>query len=126
VERQGEDQMIAHHLSTGLPLPGFGHHLYPDGDPLAVALLGLFEPPEAIARFIEKATRLTGLQPNIDVALAAMVIHYGLPDDAAFAMFATARSIGLLAHSLEQLGVGEVIRPRGRYVGMVPGRVEQR
>ncbi len=126
VARQGEEQVIAHHLSTGLPLPGFGHHLYPDGDPRAVALLALFDPPEAIVRFIEKATRLTGLQPNIDVALAAMVIHYGLPDDAAFAMFATARSIGLLAHSLEQLGVGQVIRPRGRYVGVVPGTMVER
>lgn len=122
VERQGEEQVIAHHLSTGLPLPGFGHHLYPDGDPRAIALLAMFEPPDIIERFIEKATRLTGSQPNIDVALAAMVIHYGLPDDAAFGMFATARSIGLLAHSLEQLGVGQVIRPRGRYVGVVPER----
>lgn len=126
VERQGEDQVIAHYLSTGLPLAGFGHHLYPDGDPRAAALLALFDPPEVIARFIEKATRLTGLQPNIDVALAALVTHYGLPDDAAFGMFATARSIGLLAHSLEQLGVGQVIRPRGRYVGTMPERVGER
>jgi len=120
VERLGEDQVIAHYLSTGLPLAGFGHHLYPDGDPRAVALLALFDPPDVITRFIEKATRLTGLQPNIDVALAALAIHYRLPDDAAFAMFATARSIGLLAHSLEQLGVGQVIRPRGRYIGIMP------
>ena len=120
VERLGEDQVIAHYLSTGLPLAGFGHHLYPDGDPRAVALLALFDPPDVITRFIEKATRLTGLQPNIDVALAALSIHYRLPDDAAFAMFATARSIGLLAHSLEQLGVGQVIRPRGRYIGIMP------
>ena len=120
VERLGEDQVIAHYLSTGLPLAGFGHHLSPDGDPRAMALLALFDPPDVITRFIEKATRLTGLQPNIDVALAALSIHYRLPDDAAFAMFATARSIGLLAHSLEQLGVGQVIRPRGRYIGIMP------
>jgi len=120
LERQGEDEVIAHHLSTGLPLAGFGHHLYPEGDPRAAALLALFDPPAVIARFIDKATRLTGLQPNIDVALAALVTHCGLPDDAAFGMFATARSIGLLAHSLEQLGVGQVIRPRGRYVGVMP------
>jgi len=126
LERQGEDQVIAHHLSTGLPLAGFGHHLYPEGDPRAAALLALFDPPEVIARFIEKATRLTGLQPNIDVALAALVTHYRLPDDAAFGMFATARSIGLLAHSLEQLGVGQVIRPRGRYVGKMPERAGER
>ena len=120
VERLGEDQVVAHYLSTGLPLAGFGHHLYPDGDPRAAALLALFEPPDVIARFIEKVTMLTGLQPNIDVALAALVAHHRLPADAAFGLFATARSVGLLAHSLEQLGVPQVIRPRGRYVGQMP------
>ena len=120
VERQGEDQVIAHYLSTGMPLAGFGHHLYPDGDPRAAALLALFEPAEVITRFIDKATQLTGLHPNIDVALAALAAHCRLPDDAAFALFATARSIGLLAHCLEQLSVAQVIRPRGRYVGILP------
>lgn len=121
VERLGEDQVVGHYLSAGLPFAGFGHHIYPDGDPRAAALLARFEPPEFIARFIEKVTALTGLQPNIDVALAALVAHYRLPADAAFALFATARSVGLLAHGLEQLGVAQVIRPRGRYVGIVPG-----
>lgn len=120
VERLGDDAVLAHYLSTGLPLAGFGHHIYPDGDPRAAALLALFEPPQVIARFIEKVTALTGLQPNIDVALAALVAHHRLPADAAFGLFATARSVGLLAHSLEQLAVAQVIRPRGRYVGPAP------
>ncbi|ALM85826.1 citrate/2-methylcitrate synthase [Bordetella sp. N] len=120
VERLGEDQVIAHYLSTGMSLAGFGHHLYPDGDPRAEALLGLFEPPKVITRFIHKVTDLTGLQPNIDAALAALVAHLRLPADAGFGLFATARSVGLLAHSLEQLGEAQVIRPRGRYVGPMP------
>ncbi|WP_159912660.1 citrate synthase family protein [Pantoea sp. 18069] len=120
VERLGADKVLEHHLSMGLPLAGFGHHIYPDGDPRAAALLALTEPPEVIARFIEKATLLTGLQPNIDVALAALMARHRLPHDAAFSLFATARSIGLLAHSLEQLEVAQVIRPRGRYMGVVP------
>jgi citrate synthase len=120
VLRLGEDRVMDHHLSTGLPLAGFGHHLYPDGDPRASALLALFEPPEGIARFIEKVTHLTGMQPNIDVALAALVAHHRMPADAAFGLFATARSVGLLAHSMEQLAEPQVIRPRGRYVGPMP------
>jgi citrate synthase len=120
VERLGEDQVVTQYLSTGLPFAGFGHHLYPDGDPRAAALLALSEPPKVIARFIEKVTRLTGLQPNMDVALAALVAHHRLPADAAFGLFATARSVGLLAHSLEQLSVAQVIRPRGRYEGPLP------
>jgi citrate synthase len=117
VERLGEDHVIAQHLAAGSLLPGFGHHLYPDGDPRAAELLARFDAPAPIARFIGKVTDLTGLQPNIDVALAAMVTHHHLPADAAFALFATARSIGLLAHTLEQLNGDQVIRPRGKYVG---------
>jgi citrate synthase len=120
VERLGEDKVVAHYLSTGLPVAGFGHHIYPDGDPRAAALLAMFEPPEVIARFIHKVTDLTGLRPNIDAALAALVAHHRLPADAAFALFATARSVGLLAHGLEQLDVVQMIRPRGRYVGHMP------
>lgn len=120
VERLGEDRVVDHYLSAALPLPGFGHHLYPDGDPRAAALLSMFQPSEAIARFIRQVTRLTGLQPNIDAALAALVARYRLPTDAAFGLFATARSVGLLAHSMEQLGVAQVIRPRGRYTGPAP------
>lgn len=120
VERLGEEQVLAHYLSTGQPFAGFGHFLYPDGDPRAAALLARFEAPPVIARFIARVTALTGLQPNVDVALAALVAHHGLPPDAAFGIMATARSVGLLAHSLEQLGVTQVIRPRGRYVGLMP------
>lgn len=121
VQRSGEDKVIDQHLSAALPLAGFGHQIYPDGDPRAAALLALFNPPEVIARFIKKVTSLTGLMPNIDAALAALVARYRLPSDAAFGLFATARSVGLLAHSMEQLSVMQVIRPRGRYVGSSPG-----
>jgi citrate synthase len=123
VQRLGQEAVVTHYLSAGLPLPGFGHHLYPDGDPRATALLALFEPPKVIAAFIQSVTELTGLPPNIDVALAALAAHLHLPADAVFALFATARSVGLLAHCLEQLGVGQVIRPRGRYVGLPPAGI---
>ncbi|KQW64918.1 hypothetical protein ASC92_05675 [Variovorax sp. Root411] len=60
----------------------------------------MLDPPKVIARFIDKVTQLTGLQPNIDVALAALAAHHRLQANAAFGLFATARSVGLLAHSL--------------------------
>ena len=120
VVRLGEDTVVDHYLSSALPITGFGHHLYPDGDPRAQALLELFEPSNVISRFIHKVTNLTGLKPNIDIALAALVERYRLPKDAAFGIFATARSVGLIAHCIEQLEVRQVIRPRGRYVGQMP------
>jgi citrate synthase len=60
------------------------------------------------------------MKPNIDIALAALVTRFRLPKDAAFGLFATARSVGLIAHCIEQLSVGQVIRPRGRYIGIRP------
>jgi citrate synthase len=120
VVRLGEDRVVDHYLSSALPIAGFGHHLYPDGDPRARVLLEMFEPTKAISRFIHKVTSLTGLKPNIDIALAALVERYRLPKDAAFGVFATARSVGLIAHCIEQLEIRQVIRPRGRYVGQIP------
>lgn len=120
VARLGEDKAVDHYLASALQIPGFGHHLYPDGDPRAETLLGLFQPAKGIDRFIEKVTKLTGMKPNIDIALAALVSRYRLPTDAAFGLFATSRSVGLLAHCMEQLNVKQVIRPRGRYVGLMP------
>jgi len=117
VLRLGEDHVVDRYLSSALPIAGFGHHIYPDGDPRAAVLLRMIEPTPEIARFIERVTKLTGMQPNIDIALAAMVVKYKLPSDAAFGLFATSRSVGLIAHCIEQLNVPQVIRPRGRYTG---------
>ncbi|MBT2324313.1 hypothetical protein J7E62_18360 [Variovorax paradoxus] len=78
-----------------------------------------------IARFLRKVTDHAGLLPNLDVALAALVAHHRLPTDAAFGLFATARSVGMLANALEQLGGTQVIRPRGRYVGEMPQTLQK-
>ncbi|WP_321846560.1 citrate synthase [Paraburkholderia bannensis] len=117
VNRLGADHVVTHHLQSAIPVPGFGHHLYPDGDPRAEALLDVLEPPGELGAFIARVVKLTGLKPTIDVALAVLAAQLNLPRDAAFALFATARCVGLLAHCIEQLRVGKVIRPRGRYTG---------
>lgn len=120
VERVGVDLVVDRHLTAGLPIAGFGHPMYPDGDPRAAALFERLEPPPILAEFIDRVRSATGLQPTIDVALAALVARFRLPNDAAFTLFALARSVGLLAHAIEQLGMGQVIRPRGRYCGPPP------
>lgn len=124
VERDGADAVVDRYLSAAMPIPGFGHHIYPDGDPRAAALMADFKPPAPIARLIERVVALTGLPPSMDVALAALAARYRLPADAAFAIFAIARSVGLLAHAMEQLGVDSVIRPRGRYTGPAAAQPE--
>ncbi|HEX2012318.1 MAG TPA: citrate synthase family protein [Roseateles sp.] len=119
VEREGANAVVDRYLSAAIPIPGFGHHIYPDGDPRAAALMADLKPPPHIARLIERVVALTGQPPNMDIALATLVACYRLPADAGFAMFAIARSVGLLAHSMEQLSVDSVIRPRGRYTGPI-------
>lgn len=99
-------------------LPGFGHNLYPEGDPRAQALLDRFEPDPDMARLQAAVAGLTGLAPNVDFALVAMARALSLPKDAPFALFAVARCAGWIAHAIEQGQTGDLIRPRARYVGV--------
>ena len=61
-----------------------------------------------------------GLGPNIDFALATMCRALSLPEAGPFAVFATGRSAGWLAHAQEQYASPKLIRPRARYVGDEP------
>jgi len=108
-------------LGEGRGVPGFGHRLYPHGDVRAAALLGAIAVPKAYARFREAAEGLTGEEANIDFALAALAAAYDLPAAAPIEIFALARSVGWLAHMLEQAQTGALIRPRARYIGPRPG-----
>ena len=108
---------IAARLAEDRLIPGFGHLLYPDGDPRAEALLSRFEATPDIARLRSAVTAVTGLAPNVDFALVAMSESLKLPQDAPFALFAVARCAGWIAHSIEQGQTDQLIRPRARYVG---------
>lgn len=108
-------------LAEDRQIPGFGHNLYPDGDPRAAALLERFEPDPEMARLQATISAITGLAPNVDFALVAMARTLRLPDDAPFALFAVARCAGWIAHAIEQGQGGGVIRPRARYVGVEAG-----
>jgi citrate synthase len=108
---------IAARLAEDRSIPGFGHPLYPDGDPRAEALLDRFELTPQMARLSSAVTAVTGLPPNVDFALVAMSQSLKLPQDAPFALFAVARCAGWIAHAIEQGQTDQLIRPRARYVG---------
>ncbi len=124
--RDGPQTAVEGWIARGEPLPGFGHVLYPDGDPRAGALLEAFAPTPDLVALKASAEEVTGLPANIDFALAAMTRTFGLPADAPFALFALGRSVGWIAHALEQLQTGGLIRPRARYVGPSPTPSPQR
>lgn len=104
-------------LGEGRIIPGFGHRLYPRGDVRAEALLAAIEVSPAFANLATVADDLLGDRPNVDFALAALTAAYDLPPHAPATIFALARSVGWLAHMLEQVASGQLIRPRARYVG---------
>jgi citrate synthase len=122
--RLGTEHAVRDWLSSGRPLAGFGHELYPQGDPRAAALLAAFEPPVHARALIECVERITGMKPAIDIALAALVEHCALPEGAAFALFSIARSIGWIAHAVEQKTSGTLLRPRAHYVGPAVDGIE--
>jgi citrate synthase len=107
-------------LRDGEPPPGFGHGLYPDGDPRAAALLSAIEVPPALTALRSEIEAATGQRANVDFALVALRQSLGLPDEAPLALFALARTAGWLAHAIEQTATGALIRPRARYVGPAP------
>lgn len=115
--RDGAVRAVRAWLERGHALAAFGHRFYADGDPRTGVLLECFELPPAFLELRAAVETLTGARPNVDFALAAIADVYGLPPLAPFIVFAIARSVGWLAHAIEQSEQGELIRPRARYVG---------
>ncbi|WP_429249503.1 citrate/2-methylcitrate synthase [Paraburkholderia sp. GAS333] len=110
--------------SYGPGLSGFGHPLYPDGDPRARLLLDLLadcaparSPMAEVTKLARAVHDTTGAEPTVDYALAAIERVLGLPTGAAFTLFAVGRVVGWIAHAMEQASDGRLIRPRARYIG---------
>ena len=123
-------ERLRERLRRGDALPGLGHPLYAEGDPRAEALLRALaatrpRPLAAvrIAKLVDTLLAECGQQPNLDFALAAIALAYGLGADEALAVFAAGRMAGWLAHALEQQDDGGLIRPRASYAGTLPERL---
>jgi citrate synthase len=108
---------VSDRLRAGGPVPGFGHPLYPQGDPRAAELLALLPdaPGKAEVRAVIDAS---GSPPNVDFAIAAFALLTGMAADAGEAIFAVGRTAGWIAHALEEYGDRPSrFRPSGRYAG---------
>ena len=117
---------LADRLRQGDRAPGFGHPLYPDGDPRAALLLQLAESSgydrawTPFRNLIRAGKELLNEAPNLDCGLAAVTRAHRLPDQAPLLLFALGRTIGWIAHAIEQYQTGQLIRPRARYIGQPP------
>jgi citrate synthase len=118
--------LVANRLRRGERLPGFGHRLYPTGDPRALQLLRLAESSgngaewQRVRGLMKTGSELLHDLPNLDFGLAAVTRVYGLPDQAPALLFALGRTIGWIAHAIEEYASGQLIRPRARYTGPAP------
>lgn len=122
--------LIAERLRRGEIIPGFGHRLYPDGDPRAAKLLDAANAYSAVdksaAPFFALVAELLdamyqmGEYPNLDLALATLEHLLHLKYGAALTLFALGRTAGWIGHAIEQYEDGRLLRPRARYVGVEP------
>jgi citrate synthase len=119
--------VVRERLRRGESVPGFGHPLYPQGDPRTPPLLEVAWAvrPEPVAvqimREVADAMGKAGHPPpTVDFGLVALSAALGLPPGAAAAVFAVGRSAGWVAHVLEQREQGHLLRPRARYVEPAP------
>lgn len=116
---------VVGHMRRGDPLPGFGHPLYPQGDPRAAFLLGIIRGlPSGRGRASHAAStarevaRLTGKHANFDGALATLALVLGRPALDGLCLLALGRAVGWVGHGIEQYQDHRIIRPRARYVGL--------
>ena len=114
---------LAERLRRGDGIDGFGHPLYPDGDPRAALLLEMLPTSKELAfarTFIDAARRIRGEEPTLDFALVTVERALALPAGAALTLFAIGRTLGWIAHAIEQYAQDAMIRPRAKYVGEKP------
>jgi citrate synthase len=116
-------EVITRRLRRGEQVPGAGHPLYPDGDPRARLLLELAVDGPAAERgrgFARALEELLHRRASLDLGLVVLARSLRLPPSAPLALFALGRTVGWVAHILEQYASDALIRPRARYVGTPP------
>ncbi len=122
---------------------GFGHRVYKTWDPRALILRDIslkllksynkgapvdkildtdiheeidfiFEMTEILSDFIIKTKNI---YPNVDLYSASLLHNLGIPTASFTPLFAAARSVGWVAHAIEQLADNKLIRPKLQYIG---------
>jgi citrate synthase len=123
----GVKRTMVARLRAGDSVPGFGHPLYPDGDPRARLLFEEVErawPDSKATAYLRACTaagrELLGEYPTVDFGLVILQRALALTRGSALVLFALGRTVGWVAHAMEQYAEKQLIRPRATYTGPIP------
>lgn len=112
-------------IRSGSSPLGFGHPLYPAGDPRAAHLFQLMHQGrpatrdgENILLYAETIAREFEIHPRHELAILALTAGLGFPRGSSAGLFVLARLPGLVAHILEQRLDGRILRPRAKFLGL--------
>lgn len=126
-EARGAQRTVMARMRRGEAVPGFGHPLYPSGDPRGAYLMQLVaeerpkSPEVKLALALATAVReLMNEHPTVDFGVVTLCRALDLPASAALSLLGVGRIVGWIAHGLEQYQEGREIRPRARYAGDLP------
>ncbi len=119
--------VIGQRLRRGERIPGFGHTVYQSGDGRATTLLDRIRaaapehPRLAVAEAVLREAKRRKLPAaNIDFALATLVNATQMVTGAGEAIFAVSRTVGWLAHAMEEYAKPMRFRLRAAYTGNPP------
>ena len=120
-------EYINDQLQKKRKIMGFGHRIYKHGDPRAYILKGIaenlaeqtgnqeyFEIQQQLAAYMLKKF---GLHPNVDYYTSVIYHCIGLKKEVFTMIFAACRTVGWLAHIMEQRRENVLIRPCSEYIG---------
>ena len=115
--------VMGQRLRRGERIPGFGHQVYKSGDHRGTTLLDRIRaaapdhPRLAVAdAVIDEARRRRLPAFNVDFALAVLADVTGMVNGAGEAIFAIARTVGWLAHAMEEYANPTKVRLRASYL----------
>ncbi|MBW3620707.1 MAG: citrate synthase [Actinobacteria bacterium] len=126
------EEVVRRKVGSGERIMGFGHRVYKTQDPRAVLLRETaLEVGGERARFAAEVERtvietLAELKPgrelyaNVEYYAGVIFEQVGLPPELFTPTFVSSRTIGWVAHVLEQARDNRLIRPSARYVGEEP------
>jgi citrate synthase len=117
------EQVVHDRQRRGEVIEGFAHPIYaPHADPRGTLLIEIARELAGGSDAVDSVLALVDAMqdggfggPSIDVGLVAVARALSLPVGSATALFAVGRTVGWVAHCLEQYEAGYLLRPRARY-----------